>query len=77
MKKCIVNGKLILRDKIVEKNLFIVDDKISEISDRKPTDEETFSIALAISSTGIVIVVGKKEVTPVFNVAFIYWIFKR
>ena len=40
MKKCIVNGKLILRDKIVEKNLFIVDDKISEISDRKPTDEE-------------------------------------
>ena len=30
---------------------------------------ETFSIAFLISSTGIVIVVGKKDVTPVFKVA--------
>lgn len=39
MKKCIVNGKIILHDEIVEKNLFIEDDKITEISDRQPTDE--------------------------------------
>lgn len=40
MKKCIVNGKIILHDEIVEKNLFIEDDKITEISDRQPTDED-------------------------------------
>ena len=40
MKKCIINGKIILHDEIVEKNLFIEDDKITEISDRQPTDED-------------------------------------
>lgn len=40
MKKCIVNGKIILHDEIVEKNLFIEDDKITEISDCQPTDED-------------------------------------
>ncbi|MEG0276828.1 MAG: N-acetylglucosamine-6-phosphate deacetylase [Coprobacillus sp.] len=40
MKKCIVNGKIILHDEIVEKNIFIENDKIIEISERKPTDEE-------------------------------------
>lgn len=40
MKKCIVNGKIILHDEIVEKNVFIENEKITEISDRKPTDEE-------------------------------------
>lgn len=40
MKKCIVNGKIILHDEIVEKNLFIEDDKITEISNRQPTDED-------------------------------------
>ncbi len=40
MKKCIVNGKIILKDKIVESNLFIEDDIISEISQRNPNDEE-------------------------------------
>jgi N-acetylglucosamine-6-phosphate deacetylase len=40
MKKCIVNGKIILHDEIVEKNVFIDDDKIVEISDRQPTDED-------------------------------------
>lgn len=39
MKKCIVNGKIILHDEIVEKNVFIEDDKISEISDRQPDDD--------------------------------------
>ena len=40
MKKCIVNGKVILHDEIVEKNVFIDGDKIMEISDRQPTEEE-------------------------------------
>lgn len=40
MKKCIVNGKIILHDEIVKKNVFIEDDKIIEISDRQPTDED-------------------------------------
>ncbi|MCD8028639.1 MAG: N-acetylglucosamine-6-phosphate deacetylase [Erysipelotrichaceae bacterium] len=40
MKKCIVNGKIILKDDIVDANLFIDDDIISEISQRSPTDEE-------------------------------------
>lgn len=39
MKKCIVNGKIILHDEIVKKNVFIEDDKITEISDRQPYDE--------------------------------------
>lgn len=34
--KCIINGKIVLHDQIVEKNLFIEDNKIIEISDRKP-----------------------------------------
>lgn len=40
MKKCIVNGKIILHDAIVEKNIFIENDMIIEITDKKPTDEE-------------------------------------
>lgn len=40
MKKCIVNGKIILKDKIVKSNLFIEDDTISEISQRNPVDEQ-------------------------------------
>ena len=40
MKKCIVNGKVILHDEIVEKNIFIENDKIVEISQRQPCDEE-------------------------------------
>lgn len=40
MKKCIINGKVVLREGIVLKNVFIDNDKIVEISDRQPTDEE-------------------------------------
>ena len=43
MKKCIVNGKVILHDEIVEKNIFIENDKIVEISQRQPFDEEAVS----------------------------------
>lgn len=39
MKKCIINGKVILHDEIVLKNVFIEDDKIIEISDRDPEGE--------------------------------------
>ena len=37
---CITNGKLILKDQIIENNLYIKENKIVEISDRKPVDEE-------------------------------------
>lgn len=37
--KCIINGKIVLHDEIVEKNLFIKDDKIIEISEREPEGE--------------------------------------
>lgn len=40
MKKCIINGKIVLHDEIVEKNVIIEDDKIVEISDSQPTDAE-------------------------------------
>lgn len=40
MKKCIINGKIILHDEIVEKNVFIDGEKIIEISDKVPSDEE-------------------------------------
>ena len=40
MKKCIINGKVILHNDIVEKNVFIENDKILEISDKEPTDED-------------------------------------
>ncbi len=40
MKKCIINGKIILHDEIVEKNVFIDGEKIIEISNKVPSDEE-------------------------------------
>ncbi|MCD7839721.1 MAG: N-acetylglucosamine-6-phosphate deacetylase [Erysipelotrichaceae bacterium] len=40
MMKGIVNGKIILNDKIFKSNLFIEDDTISEISQRNPVDEQ-------------------------------------
>lgn len=40
MEKCIVNGKVILHDEIVKKNIFITGDRIVEISTRKPEKED-------------------------------------
>lgn len=40
MKKCIVNGKVILHDEIVNKNIFIKGGMIVEISSRKPEKED-------------------------------------
>lgn len=40
MKRCIVNGKIILHDGVVETNIFIENDKIVAISDEQPTDYE-------------------------------------
>ena len=48
MKKCIVNGKVILHDEIVEKNIFIENDKIVEISQRQPCDEEVMDYMLRL-----------------------------
>jgi N-acetylglucosamine-6-phosphate deacetylase len=38
--KCIINGKVLLHDAIVNQNVFIDNDTICEISDRAPTNEE-------------------------------------
>ena len=54
MKKCIVNGKVILHDEIVEKNVFIDGDKIMEISNRQPTEEEIIDAKGAYVSPGFI-----------------------
>ena len=54
MKKCIINGKIILHDEIVEKNLFIEDGLIVEISDRKPEDEEIMDVNGLYVSPGFI-----------------------
>lgn len=54
MKKCIINGKIILHDEIVNKNVFIEDDKITEISDRQPEDEDIIDAKGAYVSPGFI-----------------------
>ncbi len=39
MKKCIVNGKIILKEEIIDAHIFIENDVITEISQRNPVDE--------------------------------------
>jgi len=54
MKKCIVNGKVILHDGIINKNVFIEDDRIVEISTRQPIDEEVIDAQGLYVSPGFV-----------------------
>ena len=54
MKKCIINGKIILHDEIVNKNVFIENDKITEISDRQPEDEDIIDAKGAYVSPGFI-----------------------
>ena len=54
MKKCIINGKIILHDEIVNKNVFIQDDKITEISNRQPEDEDIIDAKGAYVSPGFI-----------------------
>ena len=54
MKKCIINGQIILHDEIVNKNVFIEDDKITEISDRQPEDEDIIDAKGAYVSPGFI-----------------------
>lgn len=54
MKKCIINGKIILHDEIVNKNVFIEDDKITEISDCQPEDEDIIDAKGAYVSPGFI-----------------------
>lgn len=54
MKKCIVNGKVILHDEIVHKNVFIENERIIEISDRQPSDEEMIDAQGLYVSPGFV-----------------------
>ena len=53
MKKCIINGKVILHDEIVNKNVFIENDKIVEISNRQATDEDIIDAKGQVCSTWI------------------------
>lgn len=52
MKYCIVNGKIILEDEVVEKNLWIEDDKIISITD------EIFTDASLIDAKGLYVSPG-------------------
>jgi N-acetylglucosamine-6-phosphate deacetylase len=54
MKKCIINGKVVLHDDIVETHVFIEDDKIVELSQRNPTDEEVIDAQGLYVSPGFV-----------------------
>jgi len=54
MKKCIINGKIILHDEIVNKNVFIEDDNITEISNRQPEDEDIIDAKGAYVSPGFI-----------------------
>lgn len=54
MKKCIINGKIILHDEIVEKNVFIENEKIIEVSDRQPINEEIIDAKGLYVSPGFV-----------------------
>lgn len=72
MKKCIVNGKVILHDEIVEKNVFIENDKIIEVSDKQPTDEEVIDAMGMYVSPGFIDVhthgrAGSDTMYPTFD----------
>lgn len=54
MKKCIINGKIILHDEVVEKNVFIEGDKIVEISYRQPENEEVIDAQGLYVSPGFI-----------------------
>lgn len=54
MKKCIINGKVVLHDGIVLKNVFIDGDKIVEISNRQPTEEQIIDAKEAYVAPGFI-----------------------
>ncbi|MCD7894858.1 MAG: N-acetylglucosamine-6-phosphate deacetylase [Erysipelotrichaceae bacterium] len=54
MEKCIVNGKIILKDEIIDANVFIKDNIISEISQRNPTNEEIIDAQNLYVSPGFI-----------------------
>ncbi len=52
--KCIINGKVLLHDGMVEKNVYIDQGVIVEISDREPDDEEVIDARGLYVSPGFV-----------------------
>lgn len=54
MKICITNGKVILKDQIINSNVFIENDSICEISNRIPTDEKIIDAKGQYVSPGFV-----------------------
>lgn len=54
MKKCIVNGSVILKDGVKNTNVFFNNDIISEISDREPMDETIIDAKGLFVSPGFV-----------------------
>ncbi len=54
MNICITNGKLILQNSIIEKNLYIKDGIITEISNRKPTTHKVIDAGGKFVSPGFI-----------------------
>lgn len=54
MKKCIINGKVVLKDKIIDANVYIEDEYICEISKRQPEDEEVIDAKGRYLSPGFI-----------------------
>lgn len=54
MKKCIINGKVVLKDKIIDSNVYIEDEYICEISKRQPEDEQVFDAKGLYLSPGFI-----------------------
>lgn len=52
--KCIINGKVILENEIVNANVYFENDTIVEISDRAPKDEEIFDAQGLFVSPGFI-----------------------
>ena len=52
--KCIINGKLILKDQVIEKNIYFDNKMIHEISNREPFDEDIYDAKGLYVSPGFI-----------------------
>lgn len=72
MKQCIINGNVILKDKVVTKSVYIEDGYIIEISNRQPTDENIIDAKGRYVSPGFIEVhshgrLGSDSMYPTFE----------
>lgn len=54
MKYCITNGKVILKEQVINANVYVADGKITEISNRQPADENVIDAKGRYVSPGFV-----------------------